>query len=216
MKLLNVKNLISINAVGSLKEEIVPTSLVIPDQFIDHTTKRESTFFGNGLVAHVSMAEPTCPSLSHTAFQAAGVVGLDAHSGGTYLNIEGPQFSTLAESELYRKSQCSVIGMTQAIEAKLARELEMCFVSLSFVTDYDCWHRDSDSVSVEMIVENLGKNAESASRLISLLIDRLDKEESVCNCHCSLKNAFITDPEKIPMETKMKLAPVIGKYIPLE
>ena len=216
MKLLNVKKLISINAVGSLREEIIPTSLVIPDQFIDNTSKRENTFFGDGIVAHVSMAEPTCSSLSHTAFEAANVVGLDAHSGGTYVNIEGPHFSTRAESELYRKFQCSVIGMTQATEAKLARELEMCFASLSFVTDYDCWHLDADSVSVELIVENLGKNSENANRIISLLVEKLDADECLCSCHSSLQNAFITDPDQITRKTREKLAPVIGKYIPLE
>lgn len=216
MKLLNVKKLISINAVGSLKEDIIPTSLVIPDQFIDNTHNRESTFFGDGIVAHVSMAEPTCSGLSRIANDAANVVGLDVHSGGTYLNIEGPQFSTRAESELYRKFQCSVIGMTQATEAKLARELEMCFASLSFVTDYDCWHQDSDSVSVELIVDNLAKNSENANRIISLLVEKLDTDESLCGCRSALQNAFITDPDQISRQTKERLAPVIGKYFPLE
>ena len=216
MKLLNVKELISINAVGSLKEEIVPTSLVIPDQFIDKTYRRESTFFCDGIVAHVSMAEPTCNRLSCIALEAARVVGLDTHSGGIYLNIEGPQFSSRAESELYRAFHCSVIGMTQAVEAKLARELEMCFVSLSFVTDYDCWHRDSDSVSVELIVDNLEKNAENANRLISLIVEMIESDESGCTCHSALQNAFITDPDQISNKNKEKLAPVIGKYIPLD
>ncbi len=216
LKLLGVKKLISVNAVGSLTEGIVPTSLVIPDQFVDHTHKRESTFFEDGIVAHVSMAEPTCSCLSKIAYETARHVGLDVHSGGTYLNIEGPQFSTRAESELYRKFQFSVIGMTQATESKLAREMEMCFVSLSFVADYDCWHKDFESVSVELIIDNLEKNTENANHLISFLVEKLNSREDRCECQSSLENAFITDPGLMPRKTKEKLAPIISKYISLD
>lgn len=215
MKLLNVEKLISVTAVGSLKEELPPTSLVIPDQFMDFSRKRDSTFFENGIVAHVSMAEPTCPCLSNLARDIAADIGLKVHWGGIYMNIEGPQFSTRAESELYRMFGCSVIGMTQAIEAKLARELEMCFLPLSFVTDFDCWHQETESVSVEMLIDNLKKNTNNANRLISMIIERSNGDFGECQCKNSLKNAFITDENIISSEAKRRLEPLIKKYIPL-
>ncbi len=213
MKLLKVKKLVSVTAVGSLKEELEPTSLVIPDQFVDFTHKRGRTFFGDGIVAHVSMAEPTCPQLTQIAFETAREMGLAVHKGGTYLNIEGPQFSSKAESDLFRKLGFSVVGMTQAIESKLARELEMCFLPLSFVTDYDCWHQDTESVSVELVIDNLEKNAGNADKLIAFLVKRFEVAAGECQCSCSLENAFITDPEKMPQETKKRLEPIIEKYI---
>lgn len=213
MKLLNVEKLISVTAVGSLKEELPPTSLVIPDQYIDFTRKRETTFFENGIVAHVSMADPTCPCLSQMACDIAGDIGLEVHLGGVYLNIEGPQFSTRAESELYRCFGCSVIGMTQAIESKLARELEMCFLPLCFVTDFDCWHQETESVSVDMLVGNLKKNADNASKLISLIVEASNRNVGECRCKNSLKDAFITDVNVIPPEAKRKLEPLIKKYV---
>lgn len=216
MKLLKVKKLISVTAVGSLKPELEPTSLVIPDQFVDFAFKRKNTFFGDGIVAHVSMADPTCPRLTRIAQQAARILGLVVHQGGTYINIEGPQFSSRAESEMYRGMGFSVIGMTQAIESKLAKELEMCFLPLSFVTDYDCWHQENESVSVELVIDNLKKNAKNAVKLIALLTEKFPAIGEACPCASSLENAFITDPEKMPLETKKRLKPIIEKYITVE
>ena len=213
MKMLNVKRLISISAVGSLKEELKPTSLVIPDQFFDNTFKREKTFFENGIAAHVSMDEPTCPYLSDLAFQEAKKNGIEVHKGGTYYNIEGPQFSSKAESNTYRRLGFSIIGMTQAVESKLAKEAEMCFLSLAFVTDYDCWHHEAETVSVEVIVKNFNKNNKNATHLAESLITKIDKNRERCLCSHSVKNAIITDPELIPSDTLTRLKPVIGKYI---
>ena len=182
LKQLGIGRLISVAAVGSLMENLKPTDLVIPDQFFDHTHKREKTFFESGIVAHVSMAEPTCPVMSRVAGKTAKGVGLKVHEGGVYLNIEGPQFSTKAESLLFKSFQFSVIGMTQAVESKLARELEMCFLSLSFVTDYDCWHEEEEAVSVEMLIENLKKNTSSAKRLIMNLAEDMPTERTGCRC----------------------------------
>jgi 5'-methylthioadenosine phosphorylase len=215
MKLLNVEKLISVTAVGSLKEELPPRSLVIPDQFMDFSRKRESTFFENGIVAHVSMAEPTCPCLSRIASDMANDIGLEVYSGGIYLNIEGPQFSTRAESEIYRRLGFSVIGMTQAVESKLARELEMCFLPLSFVTDYDCWHQESESVSVEMLIGNLKKNTDNANRLIRMIVESSNRDCGECLCKNSLKDAFITDLNVISPEAKKRLEPLLKKYMPV-
>jgi 5'-methylthioadenosine phosphorylase len=216
MKLLKVTKLISVTAVGSLKEELEPTSLVIPDQYVDLALKRKNTFFGDGIVAHVSMAEPTCAQLTGTAFETARELGLNVTKGGTYLNIEGPQFSSRAESLLFRDFGFSVIGMTQAIESKLAKELEMCFLPLSFVTDYDCWHGESESVSVELVVDNLAENADNAVELIKALVDKFSGLTDACACASALENAFITDPGRMPRDTRIRLKPIIEKYISME
>jgi 5'-methylthioadenosine phosphorylase len=216
MKRLSVKKLISVTAVGSLKESIKPTDLVIPDQYVDNTFKREKTFFDDGISAHVSMADPTCPFLTRVAYQQSKNIGLRVHKGGTYFNMEGPQFSSKAESNVYRNLGFSVIGMTQAVESKLAKEAEMCFLPLSFVTDYDCWHEEAESVSVELVLDNLRKNAEHAEQLIESVVETLKKGNTNCDCGSSLQNAIITNPELISPGTKKKLNPIIGKYFPEE
>ena len=213
MKMLNVERLISISAVGSLKEELKPTDLVIPDQFFDNTFKRDKTFFENGIAAHVSMDEPTCSYLADIAYKTAKKIGIDAHKGGTYYNIEGPQFSSKAESITYKKLGFSIIGMTMAVESKLAKELEICFLPLAFVTDYDCWHHEEEAVSVEVIVKNFNKNNENAVILVETLINMIAKERVQCKCSESLENSIITNIDSISDEVLNKLEPVIGKYI---
>lgn len=213
MKKLGVRKLFSVSAVGSLKEELKPMDLVIWDQFFDNTFKREKTYFGDGIVAHVSMAEPTCPCLTQFAYEQAKEVGLDVHKGGTLFNMEGPQFSSKAESNIYRKLGLSIIGMTQAIEAKLARELEMCFAPLSFVTDYDCWHQEAEHVSVEMVIQYLTKNSENAGNLVRGLVNNIGQVKPDCQCGSSLENAVITSPAAIPAAAYKKLELIIGKYI---
>ncbi len=214
LKKLGVEKLISVSAVGSLQEELKPMDLVIWDQFIDNTFKREKTFFGDGFTAHVSMADPTCPYLSSLAYKAANDIGLRVHKGGTLYNMEGPQFSTRAESNMYRQLGLSIIGMTQAIEAKLARELEMCFVPLSFVTDYDCWHEEEQDVTVEMVIAYLNKNVENAAKLIVSLTAAIAAERDGCSCSNALENAIITDRQSLSKDSaaykKMEL--IIGKY----
>jgi len=212
MKLLSVRKLISVTAVGSLKESLKPTDLVIPDQYVDNTFGRKKTFFEDGISAHVSMADPTCPYLSQIAYKQAKDIGLRVHKGGTYFNMEGPQFSSKAESNVYRKLGFSVIGMTQAVESKLAKEVEMCFLPLSFVTDYDCWHQEAESVSVELVINNLKKNTISAEKLIFSIIEIIKDDKIQCDCSSSLENAIITDPDLVPKKTKKNLGPIIGKY----
>ncbi len=213
MKMLNAQRIISITAVGSLKEEIEPCDLVIPDQFFDNTFKREKTFFDHGVIAHVSMAEPICPYMANLAFKEAKKMGINVHKNGTYFNMEGPQFSSKAESNAYRKLGFDIIGMTQAVEAKLAKELEICFLSLAFVTDYDCWHQEVESVTVEMVVKNLNENTKNANRLIECIIENIDKYRSSCKCENSLENSILSDPGLIPLEIYKKLELIIGKYI---
>jgi len=213
LKKLGAGTLISVSAVGSLQEELKPMDLVIWDQFFDNTFKREKTYFGKGFAAHVSMADPTCPALSEQAYERAKKIGICVHKGGTLFNMEGPQFSSRGESNIYRKLGLSIIGMTQAVEAKLARELELCFVPLSFVTDYDCWHEEEEAVSVDMVIECLNKNVENAGKLIAALVETIDKERSKCNCAKSLQNAIITNPDIIDKKTIENLQPIIGKYI---
>lgn len=215
LKSLGVETLISITAVGSLKEEMRPRDLVIPDQYFDNTFKREKTFFTEGLVAHVSMAEPCCPRGSRAAFDLAGELNIPSHLGGTYFNMEGPQFSSKAESFAYRQLGFSIIGMTQAPEAKLARECEFCFIPLAFVTDYDCWHEEAEAVTVDMVVANLHHNVENAQNLVRRLMETLPlKEDEPCSCQNSLASAIITDRNHIPDPVKRKLKPIIEKYIP--
>ncbi|HJR59159.1 MAG TPA: S-methyl-5'-thioadenosine phosphorylase [Vicinamibacterales bacterium] len=210
-KLLGVEYLLSASAVGSLKEEYKPMDLVIPDQFLDRTRGRISTFFGNGLVAHVGFAHPFCRPLSDIAFASAQRAGAAVHKGGTYVCMEGPQFSTLAESKLYRSWGMDIIGMTNLQEAKLAREAEICYTTIALVTDYDCWHPAHDEVTVDMIVANLMQNARTAQQVIASAVDALPFERT-CECATALKHALITRPEAIPAETRERLAPLVGKY----
>ncbi len=212
MKLLGVEYILSASAVGSLKEEYRPLDIVIPDQFIDRTRGRISTFFGNGLAAHVGFAHPFCRILSGLAGDSARTAGATVHVGGTYVCMEGPQFSTLAESRLYRSWGGDIIGMTNLQEAKLAREAEICYTTLALVTDYDCWHPDHDSVTVDMIIANLTQNAATAQRVIAGAVDRLPYARS-CECASALKFALITRPEVIPAQVRQDLAPIVGKYL---
>jgi 5'-methylthioadenosine phosphorylase len=211
-KTLGVERIVSASAVGSLKLEYPPQDIVIPDQFIDRTRGRVSTFFGCGLVAHVSFAHPVCGHLSAVAHEAAASVGARAHLGGTYVCMEGPQFSTLAESQLYRAWGMDVIGMTNLQEAKLAREAEICYATLALVTDYDCWHPEHDSVTVEMIVANLIQNAKTAQAIIAETVGRLDGART-CPCATALEHAIITSRDVIPADTRAALAPIVGKYL---
>jgi len=212
LKTLGVEYILSASAVGSLKEEYKPADIVIPDQFFDRTKGRPSTFFGRGLVGHVGFAHPFCTILSGIAYDSGKKAGITIHKGGTYVCMEGPQFSTLAESKLYRSWGMDVIGMTNLQEAKLAREAEMCYVTLALVTDYDCWHPDHDSVTVEMIIQTLMKNAETAQRAIAEAITKLPVVRS-CECGSALKFALITRPEAVPAQVKKDLAPIVGKYL---
>jgi 5'-methylthioadenosine phosphorylase len=211
-KTLGVERILSASAVGSLKEEYRPLDILVPDQFFDRTKGRISTFFGRGIVAHIAFAHPLCPDLSAVAAAAAQQVGATVHRGGTYVNMEGPQFSTLAESRLYRSWGMDVIGMTNLQEAKLAREAEICYATLALVTDYDCWHPDHDSVTVELIVANLMQNAATAQKTIAEAVSRLDGART-CACKDALKTAIITQPEQIPASVKKELEPIVGKYV---
>jgi 5'-methylthioadenosine phosphorylase len=212
LKMLGVEYILSASAVGSLKEEYKPMDLVIPDQFIDRTRGRVSTFFGDGIVAHVGFAHPFCKPLSVIAHASAQGAGATVHKGGTYVCMEGPQFSTLAESKLYRSWGADIIGMTNLQEAKLAREAEICYTTIALVTDYDCWHPDHDSVTVEMIIAHLTQNARTAQQIIAGAVDRLPFNRT-CECASALKYALITRPDVIPEETARELAPIVGKYL---
>ncbi len=212
MKMLGVDWILSASAVGSLQEQYRPMDLVFPDQFIDRTRGRISTFFGNGLVAHVGFAHPLSHHLSTLAADCAAEVGARVHRGGTYVCMEGPQFSTLAESRLYRTWGADVIGMTNLQEAKLAREAEIAYSTMALVTDYDCWHPDHDSVTVAMIVNNLAQNAVTAQQVIARVVEQLDVEVRDA-AHSALATAVITRPDAIPEQTRRDLAPIIGKYL---
>jgi 5'-methylthioadenosine phosphorylase len=211
-KTLGVERILSASAVGSLKQEYKPLDILVPDQFFDRTKGRISTFFGRGLVAHVAFAHPLCGDLSTIAADSAQQVGATVHRGGTYVNMEGPQFSTLAESRLYRSWGMDVIGMTNLQEAKLAREAEICYATLALVTDYDCWHPDHDSVTVDLIIANLMQNAATAQKTIAEAVGRLNVPRT-CACKDALATAIITRPEHVPEQTKRDLAPIIGKYM---
>jgi 5'-methylthioadenosine phosphorylase len=213
LKSLGVERILSVSAVGSLKEQYAPLHMVVPDQFVDRTWKRASTFFGRGLVAHVAFAHPFCGPLSKTLAEASRAAGATTHEGGTYVCIEGPQFSTRAESELYRSWGMDIIGMTNLQEAKLAREAEICYATLAMVTDYDCWHPDHDSVTAEQIIANLGKNAATAKAVLKAALGRLDTAPRACECANALKFALVTPAELVPDAVKRDLAPLIGKYI---
>ena len=211
-KALGVERILSASAVGSLKQEYEPLHILVPDQFFDRTRGRISTFFGRGLVAHIAFAHPVCPDLSAVAADSAQAVGATVHRGGTYVNMEGPQFSTLAESKLYRAWGMDVIGMTNLQEAKLAREAEICYSTLALVTDYDSWHPDHDSVTVDLIVANLMQNAATAQKTIAEAVGRVGSVRA-CACKDALATAIITRPEHVPEQTKKELAIIIGKYI---
>jgi 5'-methylthioadenosine phosphorylase len=211
-KTLGVEYILSASAVGSLKEEYKPMDLVIPEQFFDRTRGRISTFFGDGLVAHVGFAHPFCKPLSGIAYESAQQAGATVHKGGTYVCMEGPQFSTLAESNLYRSWGMDIIGMTNLQEAKLAREAEICYTTIALVTDYDCWHPSHDEVTVDMIVANLVQNAKTAQQVIANSVEKLPFDRT-CECATALKHALITRPEAVPAEAKRRLAPIVGKYL---
>jgi 5'-methylthioadenosine phosphorylase len=211
-KVLGVERIISASAVGSLKQEYPPLDIVVPDQFFDRTKARISTFFGNGLAAHVSFAHPICPELARVGAEAVQAVGANVHRGGTYVCMEGPQFSTLAESNLYRSWGMDVIGMTNLQEAKLAREAEICYVTLALVTDYDCWHPDHDAVTVEMIIGTLTKNARMAQLVIARAVDRLPIART-CECGRALATAIMTRPDAISPAARERLDLLIGKYL---
>jgi len=212
LKSLGVERIISISAVGSLKEDIHPLDLVIPDQVIDRTKARVSTFFGRGLVAHIGFAEPFCPHLSQILYETAKELRTKVHSGGTCVVMEGPAFSTKAESQLYRSWGASIVGMTALPEAKLAREAEICYAAMAFVTDFDCWHESADPVSVEMVVDNLMQNAETGKNILRAAIAAAAEKRS-CQCGTALRDAIITSREHIPANLKRELAPLIRKYV---
>ncbi|MFN3466573.1 MAG: S-methyl-5'-thioadenosine phosphorylase [Candidatus Brocadiales bacterium] len=212
MKKLGVEQIIAVSAVGSMKEEIRPLDIVIPDQFFDRTKARMDTFFGDGIVAHVSMADPVCGGIADALYRATKGLNLRVHKGGTYVCIEGPQFSTRAESLVYRQLGVSVIGMTNLQEARLAREAEICYATLALSTDYDCWHVEEEAVTAEMVIANLKKNVESAKKIIKVAIPELPKVRN-CPCSTALKNAIITRPEAIPQKRKKELELIIGKYL---
>jgi len=211
-KTLGVERILSASAVGSLKEEYRPLDIVVPDQFMDRTRSRVSTFFGNGVAAHVAFAHPVCRVLQPLVADSVAKTGARVHRGGTYVCMEGPQFSTLAESKLYRSWGMDVIGMTNLQEAKLAREAEICYVTLALVTDYDGWHPDHDHVTVDIIVANLTQNAKTAQEAIADAVARIP-DERACECADALKFAIITRPEAISAQAKRDLAPIIGKYV---
>jgi 5'-methylthioadenosine phosphorylase len=211
MKRLGVERILSLSAVGSLKEEHKPLDFVIPDQFVDRTLGRASTFFGEGLVAHVSFADPVCPQLSQVVSDACQAAGVAATRGGTYLCMEGPAFSTKAESFLYRSWGMDVIGMTNLTEAKLAREAEICYVTIAMVTDYDCWHEEHDAVTVTQIIATLNKNAENACKVIAEAVARTPAERA-CKCGSALAHAIITDRKLVPDTTRHKLGILVDKY----
>jgi 5'-methylthioadenosine phosphorylase len=213
MKQLGVTRIISVSAVGSLKEEIVPGHIVIPDQFIDRTKGvRHSTFFGSGIVAHVGFADPTCACLSDKLFRAAQTAGALTHKGGTYICMEGPAFSTRAESYLYRSMGGDIIGMTNLTEAKLAREAEICYGVIALSTDYDCWHETHEAVTVEAILEIMHRNVAMSREIIRQVMHDTKVLEQSCCCSSALKYAIITDRSVIPAETVTKLGPVVSKY----
>lgn len=211
-KLLGVESILSASAVGSLKEEYRPLDIVFPDQFIDRTFSRVGTFFGGGLVAHVAFAHPVCERLRRLAVSCAQRTAARVHSGGTYVCMEGPQFSTVAESHLYRSWMADVIGMTNLTEAKLAREAEICYATMALVTDYDCWHPDHDTVTVEMIIGNLTQNARTAQQVIADAVEQHDGARG-CACASALAAAIITPAAAVPTHVKRDLAPIVGKYI---
>jgi 5'-methylthioadenosine phosphorylase len=214
LKTLGVEWILSVSAVGSLKEKYEPLHMVIPDQFVDRTLQRKSTFFGRGLVAHVAFAHPFCPDLSRRMAESCQEAGATYHVGGAYLCIEGPHFSTRAESELYRSWGMDIIGMTNLTEAKLAREAEICYSTLAMVTDYDCWHPDHDSVTAEYVIGNLAKNAATAKAVLRAAVRRLPEgTPRECECAHALRSALVTPANLVPENVKKELAPIVGRYM---
>lgn len=211
-KKLGVEQLIAVTAVGSLKARIRPLDIVVPDQFYDRTQQRDSTFFGNGLVAHIALAEPVCPVLSGLVYQSALAAGAAVHKGGALLCIEGPAFSTRAESNVYRQWGMDIVGMTSLQEAKLAREAEICYAAMALVTDFDSWHAEESAVSVAAVVQNLGKNISTAQKTLQTIVPKISPRRA-CICATALQNAIMTDPAAIPPETRAKLALLVAKYL---
>src|SRR5499427_4927570 len=212
MKLLGVERIISVSAVGSLKEDLRPGEFLVADQFVDRTKHRVSTFFGNGLVAHLTFDKPTCAQVSRVLADASVHHGVKVHRKGTYICMEGPQFSTLAEAHMHRGLAFDVIGMTNVTEAKLAREAELCYGTIAMITDYDCWHPDHQSVTGAQILATLNQNAENAQRVLREAVKVLPVAHE-CKCGSALAHALITDPKLVPKATKKRLAAIIGKYI---
>jgi 5'-methylthioadenosine phosphorylase len=212
LKMLGVNRIISVSAVGSLRDDLPPLDFLIPDQFFDRTRGRIATFFGGGIVAHVGFDKPTCTNLSAHIAEACDSAGVKAHRGGTYVCMEGPQFSTLAESQTYRQLRFDVIGMTNLTEAKLAREAEICYATIAMVTDYDCWHPQHDAVTVSEIIENLNRNTTNVQHVLHEAVAQLP-QDGACKCGAALAHAILTDREMISAATKKRLAPIIGKYI---
>lgn len=212
MKLIGVERIISVSAVGSMKESIRPGDIVIVDQFVDRTKMRHQTFFEDGIVAHVSFADPVCPYLFDKLAKSATNAGAIVHRGGTYICIEGPMFSSRAESYIYRGWGADVIGMTNYQEAKLAREAEICYATIALSTDYDCWHETEEDVDAMKVVEVMNKNVAVAKKIIKYVIPKIEDTRD-CPCSASLKNAIVTDRAKIPADTKRRLEPIIGKYV---
>ena len=211
-KKLGVERIISVSAVGSLREEYRPTHMALPAQFFDRTRRRASTFFGKGLAAHVSFADPVCPTVQDVLEKSCADLGITCHRGGTYLCMEGPAFSTKAESSVYRSWAMDVIGMTSLQEAKLAREAEICYAVLAMVTDYDCWHPDHDAVTVKQIVENLTHNVENSQKILLSALRSMPRERT-CKCGSALAHAIITDRKKVPAAAKKRLALLVGRYL---
>jgi len=216
LKSLGVERIVSMSACGSLREDIAPLDIVIPDQLYDRTKMRPSTFFGDGLVVHISFANPFCPELSQVLYNAALKAGARVHKGGSLVVIDGPQFSTKAESEVYRAMKMDVIGMTALPEAKLAREAEICYATVAMVTDYDVWHPAYDSVTGEMIVQNLLKNAEMGKRIVRYAVDEIPAGREHCPCPIALRDAIITAHDRIPARSRRNLALFLDKYLPPE
>jgi len=211
-KMLGVTRIISASAVGSLREDIHPMDVVVPDQFFDRTRQRPQTFFGDGLVAHVSLADPTCAVVRASLTEACRAAGARLHDGGTYLCIEGPQFSTRAESEHFRSMKASVIGMTNLPEARLAREAEICYGTLALVTDYDCWHVSEEAVTVDAVLGYLRRNAETARKVMARAVESLPAERT-CPCGTALSSAIITERAAIAPVVREKLRPIVGRYL---
>ncbi len=212
MKKLGVGWIISLSAVGSLQEKYRPLDIVIIDQFFDRTSKRPSTFFGDGLVAHIAFADPVCEALCDILQKAGHEVGARVHRGGTYVNMEGPAFSTRAEADIYRKLGLDLIGMTNLVEAKLSREAEICYATMAMVTDYDCWHPAHEAVTVETIIDNLKKNAKTAKLIIKKAVEEVPLKQK-CSCAHALETAIITDRNKVPREVIKRLGPIVSKYL---
>ncbi len=212
-KLLGVERILSASAVGSMKEAIRPRDVVLPDQFVDRTRGRASTFFGNGIVAHVTFADPVCPEARRVLLEAARHEGATAHDGGAYLCMEGPAFSTRAESRVYRSWGVDVIGMTNLQEAKLSREAEICYATLALVTDFDCWHEEEDDVSIGAVLDNLRANARLAAAILRRAAVEMPPERVACSCGRALEDAIITRRDAIPAEARERLRPIVGRYL---